>query len=107
MRPAARMIAASSSRRSSVTLQTETQSMSDDIGAIKDNRQRANEQIRRSRQRAREGKVRLCVVVDEADLCNQLRVAGFIGEYDADPEGEALARLLEHIVNLWIAPPTE
>jgi hypothetical protein len=76
--------------------------MSDDRERRRE-RQRESERLCRARQR--DGQIRLCIWCDEVELIAVLRLAGFIGEGEADPEGEQLARVLEHVVRLWIAPP--
>jgi hypothetical protein len=59
------------------------------------------------RRRRREGLVPLRVEVPEVELVETLRIAGFIGEDEADPEPEQLARLLEHVIRLWVMPTGE
>jgi hypothetical protein len=61
-------------------------------------------QSRNFRRRQRDGLIVLQVTVNEADLCNVLRKAGFIGEFDADPEHAGLQALLQQVLELWITP---
>jgi hypothetical protein len=49
--------------------------------------------------------VRLSVVVDEVNLVEVLRLAGFIEPDARDPDPPELARLLEHVLRLWCEPP--
>jgi hypothetical protein len=46
----------------------------------------------------------LTVEVDEANLIGVLRLAGFIAEDERDPEYAELERLLQRVIELWIAP---
>jgi hypothetical protein len=62
-------------------------------------------QSRRHRERERLGLISLHIEVDEAALLATLRLAGFIGEHERDPERDGLAQLLEHVIALWVDPP--
>ena len=70
-----------------------------------DERAKRNAQIRLSRQRRDAGLVVLRVVVHEEHLIDTLRLAGFIGQFNADPTKQELERIVEEIITLWITPP--
>ena len=69
--------------------------------------EKRNAQIRLSRQRQRDGLVVLKVVVHEEHLLDTLRLAGSIGEFNADPSKEELERIVEYAIQLWITPPDD
>jgi hypothetical protein len=70
-------------------------------------RARKNAEVRRCRARKREGKVRLSVTVTEAHLLGVLRISGWLGPDDRDPERRQLEELLQTVVDTWITPPAE
>lgn len=57
------------------------------------------------RRRQREGLVVLRVEVPEVELIATLRLAQFLEPDAPDPTPDQLARLLEHVVRLWVEPP--
>ena len=60
---------------------------------------------RRYYERKRRGRTVLPIEVDELQLLAVLRTAGFLQEHEPDPEHDGLAKLLEHVIALWIEPP--
>ena len=51
------------------------------------------------------GLTRYVVWANEVNLLGTLRIAGFIGPYDRDPEHERIQELLQSVLDTWVTPP--
>jgi hypothetical protein len=65
----------------------------------------SSERARLCRERQDRGLVVLRMTVDELALIDTLRLAGFLGPDERDPDPAGLAKLLERVIRLWIQPP--
>ena len=70
-------------------------------------RAKANAQVKLCRQRKRDGLRRYTVVVNEVHLLGVLRLAGFIGPWDRDPEHKQVQELLQSVIDTWVEPPDD